>query len=63
MNQPFRGQYFFSEKLTYLDDIQTSSTGPAHVDSDGFDQRALGKVLDLLWHSGTEEQSLSLSLR
>lgn len=46
----------------HLDDIQAGSAGPAHVDSDGFDQRTLGKVLDLLGHSGTEKQGLSLSL-
>lgn len=52
----------FSGIHPYLDDIQASSTGPAHVDGDGFDQCTLREVLNLLGHSGTEEQGLSLSL-
>lgn len=46
----------------YLNDIQASSTGPSHIDGDGLDQRTLGKVLDLLRHSGAIKQGLSLSL-
>lgn len=47
---------------TNLNDVQASSTGPSHVDGDGLDQCTLGKVLDLLRHSGTVKQGLSLSL-
>lgn len=49
-------------KKTYLNDIQASSTSPSHIDGDRFDQCTLGKVLDLLRHSSTVKQGLSLSL-
>lgn len=55
-------QTCYGERWTYLDDIQAGSTSSAHINSDGFDQRTLGKVLDLFGHSGAEEQGLSLSL-
>lgn len=48
---------------TNLNDVQAGSTGPSHVDGDGLDQCTLGKVLDLLRHSGTVKQGLSLSLQ
>lgn len=50
----FEKLYSDTEK-TYLDYIQTCSSGSAHVNSDRFDQSTLGKVLDLLWHSSTEK--------
>lgn len=46
----------------YLNDIQASSTSPSHIDGDRLDQCTLGKVLDLLRHSSTVKQGLSLAL-
>lgn len=47
----------------YLDDVQAGCSSAAHVDGDRLYQGTLGKVLNLLWHGGTEEQSLPLALR
>lgn len=55
--------YVLYERQTYLDDIQAGSSGAAHVNRDRFDQRALGKVLDLLGHRSAEKQRLPLSLK
>lgn len=49
--------------LTYLYDIQAGSSSTSHVDSDRLYQGTLGKVLNLLRHGSTEEQSLPLALR
>lgn len=47
----------------HLDDIQAGSPGAPHVDRDRLYQGALGEILNLLRHGGTEEQGLSLALR
>lgn len=47
----------------YLDDIQAGGPGTTHIDGDGLHQGALGKILDLLGHGGTEQQGLPLALR
>lgn len=49
--------------LAHLYDIQAGGSGAPHVDCDGLHQGALGKVLYLLRHGGTEEQGLPLALR
>lgn len=46
----------------HLNDVQAGGSGSAHVDGDGFDQSAFGKVLDLFGHGGAKEQCLSLTL-
>lgn len=47
----------------YLDDIKAGCSSTAHIDGDRLHQGTLGKVLNLLRHGGTEEQSLPLALR
>lgn len=47
----------------YLDDIKAGCSSTTHIDGDRLYQGTLGKVLNLLRHGGTEEQSLPLALR
>ena len=46
---------------THLNDVEIGGSGSAHVDGDGFDKGAAGKVLDFLRHSGAEEERLPLA--
>lgn len=51
-----------STQLPHLHNIQAGSTRSSHINGDGLHQGTLGKVLDLLGHCGTEEESLPLAL-
>ena len=46
---------------THLNDVEIGGSGSAHVDGDGFDEGAAGKVLDFLRHGGAEEEGLPLA--
>mmetsp|Transcript_48848 Transcript_48848/g.139856 ORF Transcript_48848/g.139856 Transcript_48848/m.139856 type:complete len:568 (+) Transcript_48848:151-1854(+) len=49
--------------LDLLDDVQVCRTCTAHVDDDRVHQCGLGKVLDLPWHGGTEQERLALTAK
>ena len=53
---------FLFNVFHFLYDIQASSPSPTYINSHWINKCTFGKVLDFLWHSGTEQQSLTLRL-
>ena len=48
--------------LDHLENIKVRRPRTANIHQDRFHERLLGEILDLSWHRGGEEESLTLSL-